>query len=207
MNIEVNQKDINEVKMLALALGGNADRVLTRALRHTVKGVRTDVSTEIRNDLNLTKKYVDKNIKINGPFGRPAARVDTKSKPVGLINFKGVKKTPTKFMSGKGVRVKVKTKGKAVLLRHAFIQRAKNALNVFTRDPKKVPYRVANTKRRYFTGIAAYPSDGTKGLLRLTGPRLTDNLGRPVVIKRVTEKAGDRYLKRMDYEVTRELRR
>jgi hypothetical protein len=181
MDIKINT---SSARTMLLELSKAATPALVRALNKTLTGVRTDKSTVIREDLNLSKRYVDQQIAITRASNtRPEGRVTTRSKPVGLINFTGTRQVT------KGVSVKVKKYGTRSILKHAFIATANNAQNVFWRA------RIGGKL------VARLPIE------RLTGPRLTDNLSRPEVIAEVEKKAGARLdtnlAHEIDYEISR----
>ena len=184
MKVEIDQQDLRKVKSMLVHIRDNVKPVQARAINRTLTGIKADVSTAIRADLNLKKQYVDKHITTSKASSRSLlAGVITKSTPIGLINFTGVKQNK------KGVSVKVKKSAKRSTLKHAFIQRAKNATNVFRRA-------VENGKR-----VARFPIE------RLTGPRLTDNLSKDEIIKPIEAKAGERLIKNIDHEISRELQK
>jgi len=178
VKVHINSEQLNSVKLALTGIKNGYPKVMTRALNKTISGVRTDESKEVRADLNLKSAYVNAAITTQkASWTNLTARTDAKSKPVGLINFSGTKQ------NAKGVSVKVKKKNRRSTLKHAFIQTAKNAKNVFWRE-----------------GKPRYPID------RLTGPRITDILAKKEIIGRVEDKAGVRLKTNIDYELTRVLK-
>lgn len=196
MQVEINSVDFENAKKMLSGVKNAAARVQTVAINKTLSGVRTDVSAEIRSDLNIAKKYVDKNIVTSkASFAKPSGSVVTRSKPIGLINFTGTKQIK------KGVSVKVKKMGKRTVLKHAFIAVIKNANNVWWR--KKIPGDSKQFRPDFPYG--RLPKMYRLPIHRLTGPRLTDRLAQAPVIKSVEVKAGDRLIKNYDHELSREL--
>lgn len=196
MKVEVNTVDFNNVSSMLSGIKNGAIKVQVRAINKTLAGVKTDVSTEIRSDLNIAKKYVDKNITTSkANFAKPSGSVVTKSKPIGLINFTGTRQTK------KGVSVKVKKSGKRTILKHAFVAVIKNAKNVWWR--KKISKETKKYKSDF--PYAKLPKIYRLPLQRLTGPRLTDRLAQASVIKSIEIKAGDRLIKNYDHELNYEL--
>lgn len=195
MEIRVDTKDLKSVEKSLSRLKGSVPKVQIRALNKTLTGVKTDKSAAIREDLNLKKKYVGGHIKVyKAGGGKVGGRVSTTSKPVGLINFTGTRQIR------KGVSIKVKKKGARKIISHAFIAAAKGSKQVFGREFK-------GTRKAFKPGFpyAALPRSYRYPIRRMAGPRLTDNLGKPAVIKKIEIRAGDRLIKNIDHEVTREL--
>lgn len=197
MKVDIDIHAQGAKSLLLKGIPNAVNRAQVRGINKTLSGVRTDKSAEIRGEYNLTKKYVDGHIYVTkASFKDPRGRVDTRSRPVGLIDFTGTRQTK------KGVSVKVKKIGNRIILHHAFIRTIKNARNVFVRE-----YKGKRAKPDPDVAYGRMPKAYRLPIRRLTGPRLTDHLGKPAVIKKIEEKAGARYAKNVDHELSRELER
>ena len=197
MDIKINQVEFSKVNVMLLSILADATPAMVRSLNRTMTGVRTDKSAAVRAEYNLKKSYVDQHITIRkAKYGDPTGQVDTRSTPSGLINF-GARTVKT------GVSVQVKKSGARSVLPHAFIATVKNADNVFWRA--KPPKRSAFDARKKYGKFL--PKEYRLPIERRTGPRISDALAKPDVIRAIEAKAGERWLKEITHEVNRELAR
>jgi len=94
VSIRINEADLISVRNMLDGIKGAGDRVFARSLNKTLTGVKTDASTEVRKELNATKKVVDETFKIEKAFsGKMSASIHSTGRPLPLIGFVGTKKT------------------------------------------------------------------------------------------------------------------
>lgn len=124
IRIELNRADVEELKTLMSALEPDSRvRALVRAMNKTAKGVRTDISREIRAKVNIKARDVTEGIKLwFANKNRPGVRITIKGSRRPLMAF-GARQTKT------GVSVQVYKANGRKIIPHAFIR--KN--NVFWR--------------------------------------------------------------------------
>lgn len=130
IRIQLNRADVEELNALLLALEpASRIKALVRAMNKTARGVRTDISREIRAKVNIKAKDVTKGIKLwMANKTRPSVRITISGKRRQLILF-GARQTKT------GVSVQVyKAEGRKIIPR-AFIATGKSSgePNVFWR--------------------------------------------------------------------------
>jgi hypothetical protein len=120
IRIQLNRADVDSLRELMSALDApSRAKALTRALNKTAKGVRTDISREIRARVNIKAKDVKDGIKLwLANTNRPSVRITIKGTRRRLVLF-GARQTKT------GVSVQVyKAQGRKIIP-HAFINRGK----------------------------------------------------------------------------------
>ena len=124
IRIQLNRADVDELKVQMSALEpASRTRALVRAMNKTAKGVRTDISREIRKRVNIKAKDVTDGIKIwMANKNKPSVRITIKGTRRPLMAF-GARQTKT------GVSVQVYKANGRKIIPHAFIR--KN--NVFWR--------------------------------------------------------------------------
>jgi hypothetical protein len=136
-----------------------------------------------------------------GP-GRLRGQYWTKGTPIGLISFEGTKQ----LKNGK-VSVKVKRNGNRFYLTHAFIAKAKGALNVWEREPSARGGRAATKTRKQYAGFMqkAYGRKWRLRLHRMAGPRIPDVLAKETVYKAIELHAVVTLQKNIDSQLAYEL--
>lgn len=123
------------VKEMALGIGKDAEKHIPTALNQTInrtlRKARTEADKGIRQELNIKKADVTKNMKIHKSTKRTLwGKVTAFGKGLGLIKF-GAKQTK------KGVTFKVKKKHGRKLLKSGFIRKMKSGhVGVFVRKDK-----------------------------------------------------------------------
>lgn len=130
IRIQLNRADVEELKTLMLALTpDNRIKALVRAMNKTARGVRTDISREVRQRVNIKAADVKTGIKLwLANKNRPGVRITVSGRRRPLIMF-GARQTKT------GVSVQVyKAEGRKIIPR-AFIATGKGSgqQNVFWR--------------------------------------------------------------------------
>lgn len=130
IRIQLNRADVEELNALLSALDSDSrTKAIVRAMNKTAKGVRTDISREVRQRVNIKAADVKTGIKLwMANKNRPSVRVTISGKRRPLMMF-GARQTKA------GVSVQVyKTEGRKVIPR-AFIATGKGSgqQNVFWR--------------------------------------------------------------------------
>jgi len=192
MSITIEQDSLRSARFMINGVGDLYPKVTRRALTRTVKGVRKDMSSEIRAVYNLKKSYVDKSIKPFVNYSRLTGQVTVKSTPVGLINFTGTKQKPL------GVSVKVKKASRRKTIPHTFIETMNNGTNVWWRK-KDGWQRQPDDPRKQYGAMPDKYRGIPKKLERAAGPRLNDHISQPTVFKKLEEMAGDRLQNAVSY--------
>lgn len=119
-SVDVDKDQLAEAQSVFRFVGGNSDRALIVAINRTGKKIRTLSSKRIREQVNLKKRYVDKNLAfIGAKMGRIEGILRAESRGLltakystdrnissGLISW--IKPPP---IPARGIRVKVKPAG------------------------------------------------------------------------------------------------
>jgi len=191
MTVALDTGDLQAVRLLLNAIPEGNQRARTRAINRTLAGARTDATTEVYKELNLTKTRIRKDFKIfRASRAWPHGQLQSKGKPVGVASFSGTRQTK------KGVSVKIKRRGSRELLKHAFIATVKKARGAFWRD-----YGLKRAKYKPGKPYGRMPERYRLPIHRLSGPRIQDILGDNRVMARVMQKAGARYEKNYAHEI------
>lgn len=129
IRIQLNRADVEELKTLMSALEpASRVRALVRAMNKTARGVRTDISREVRQRVNIKAADVKTGIRLwAANKNRPSVRITISGKRRPLIMF-GARQTKT------GVSVQVyKANGRKVIP-HLFIRTGRSGeAQVFSR--------------------------------------------------------------------------
>jgi len=194
-------------------LGGSEklyNRSVYRSLKTAVRGTKTDKTAVGLNHYILKKPAVTKRIKAQGPtsYNNLKANNIAASKPISLISFKRTRQV------NQGVRLQVLKGGGVETIPRAFIQTAKNAKQVFWRVREDMPDKdVWPSKKRLKRTWSSMPRiqypqgrGGGENLRALKGPRITDVLSNPLVIRDVQDKAGSRLQKELNRQIEMALR-
>lgn len=130
IRVQLNRADVEELKVLMSALEPDSRiKALVRAMNKTAKGVRTDISREIRQRVNIKAGDVKDGIKLwTANSSRPSVRITISGNRRRLILF-GARQTKT------GVSVQVYKANGRKIIPHAFISKGKGSgqENVFWR--------------------------------------------------------------------------
>jgi hypothetical protein len=189
ITIAPSKIDLARVKNTLGLIKKNVDPVIYRSINKTIGTNRTLTMAKVHADLNLTKTYIrNKGFKVKGGNwmqlkagpGRLRGQYWSKGKPIGFINFEGTKQ----LKNGK-VSVKIKRKGERFYLEHAFIAKAKGALNVWEREPSARGGRAPTKTRKQYAGFMekAYGRKWRLKLHRMAGPRIPGIMAKPTVLK------------------------
>ncbi|MBI9092909.1 MAG: hypothetical protein JEZ12_27145 [Desulfobacterium sp.] len=206
MKIEMSRADIAQVESLLSDVKNGSKRALTNALNKTLKTVQTQAAKAVGADLALTAKRIKQDFAIKkARFSDITGSFVSKGVPIGLMQF-AAKQTK------KGVSFKVKRKGKRSVVRHAFIAPAKNGggLHVWWRG--KIWKRPVNPKLKYGALPRKYrfpvsSSKKTRGIQRLTGPRIEDILGESTMWEGICVDAAGKYVENLGGQIEDILRR
>ena len=192
MQIQIDMKEVNQL-MASLRTGG--PQVLVRTINNTLKGAKTDITTEIVADVNLTKTFLNKQTGKNAektfsmwyastaqvPFY--SGKISTKSANVPLIQYSNQRGNKASYAKRVTVEVK-KARGKKIF-RHAFrMQMSSGHVGLFEIEH---PIRLSRT--------------GRPVIKQLYGPRVPDIMSNKETIEDIEKKIG----KRMDKELNRQL--
>ncbi|MBI9092801.1 MAG: hypothetical protein JEZ12_26595 [Desulfobacterium sp.] len=206
MKIEMSKGDIAEVESLLADVKNGSKRALTNALNKTLKTVQTRAAKAVGADLALTAKRIKQDFAIKkARFSDITGSFVSKGKPIGLMQY-AAKQTK------KGVSFKVKRAGRRKTVRHAFIAPAKNGggLHVWWRG--KIWKRPVNPKLKYGALPRKYrfpvsSSKKTRGVQRLTGPRIEDILGESTMWEGICVDAAGKYVENLGGQIEDILRR
>jgi hypothetical protein len=185
-----------ELQMLFSQIKGLPEKVYSRAVRKTLTGVKTDVSTAIRDVIAIKKKDLDQNIVIE------QAR-DGNVLTGGVVSTKGAL-APLSVLGAKqttgGVTAKVYQKGDRVAYPSAFVATMKSGhVGVYRREfrkkaigrPVKAPWKKIDPVR--------LPIE------QMYGPRITTVLDSSPVMKPLLDKVGERTTKAFEQEINYEM--
>ncbi|SEM79033.1 Prophage minor tail protein Z (GPZ) [Syntrophus gentianae] len=196
IRISIDPIDQARVRKLLSGMKNIGERVLSRSLNKTITGVKTDASTEIRQELNAKKAAVDETFTLNkATIKKLSASIVSTGKPLALIDFVGTRQT------NKGVSVLVKKTGARKIITGAFITTLKEGhKGVFWRNWHGVK-RTKSTKIKY----GALPKTYRLPMSERFGPRVPDILGNDSVMGTVLKKASDRLHTNIESELNYEL--
>lgn len=197
MAIKLNQADLANVRLVLSGVKNGAEKVITRSINKTLTGVASTTKKQIAVHYNLTQKKIGENLKtFKASFSNLSGSVQSKGKPLSLTSFGGTRQVL------KGVNVKVLKEKPKTLLKHAFVQTAKNSSQVFWR--KREGFASGIPSRKGFP-YGRLPKKYRYPMIRLTGPRVEDEFAKPRTIDAVTKYGGDRIVVVMEQELSFEL--
>jgi len=193
MKVEIDQGQLLKVKMMLAGVKKAAPRVISRAMNKTLTGIQSKAAKEVSGEYNITQKQVKPDFTLSkASVARLAAGFYSTGRPRSLTSFSGTRQTK------KGVSVKIKKNGPRKTLKHAFIATSRHV---------KQKARDAGRGKQVF-----WRARGDSGMLvsrypihRLTGPRVEDHLGKPLVFERILRYGGERYKIVIDQELNYEL--
>jgi hypothetical protein len=166
ITIKINAEDMAKVKKMLAGIPGAADRVCMRAINDGLAGMKTDASTEIRAEINLTKSVVDATFKTVKASVTSLSGVFTSTgKPVPLIEY-GARQTT------KGVSVQVKRSNPRSVVVGAFIATMKSGhKGVFWREWHQAIRKPVNRNIPY----GKLPKQYRLPIAQRFGPRVPDH--------------------------------
>lgn len=86
--VQVDKASLSNVRLLLKGVQSEAPKILSRALNKTVAKGRTDVSSAVRKEVNLSASYVRSRLKISkATYKNLQARVSTPSRGILLSRF------------------------------------------------------------------------------------------------------------------------
>lgn len=205
ITIKINAEDMAKVKKMLAGIPGAADRVCMRAINDGLAGMKTDASTEIRAEINLTKSVVDATFKTVKASVTSLSGVFTSTgKPVPLIEY-GARQTT------KGVSVQVKRGNPRSVIPGTFIAvvRSKQQMDQGIEGHKGVFWRVWHERQRKpFNRNFPYgklPKKYRLPIVQRYGPRVPDILSNEPVMAAVLKKADDRMHVNIERQINYEL--
>jgi len=196
MIIEVDDR---EVKAFLKKLGSLTaqDKALYRTLGKTNKTTKTQAAKSVGKSLALKAGRIKKDMKTLGPHkGDLTARLRTKSRPVGYLQFGAKQKKG-------GVSVKVLRKGGRRFIPHAFIAKMPNNEQIVA--IRKTPQRFTEPNRPEIN-YAQLPKAYRYPIKTLYGPRIADWLARAEVMDPLQRDVGQILIDNLDREVMAILR-
>lgn len=196
ITIKINAEDMAKVKKALAGIPDAADRVCMRAINDGLAGMKTDASTEIRAEINLTKSVVDATFKTVKASVTSLSGVFTSTgKPVPLIEY-GARQTT------KGVSVQVKRSNPRSVVVGAFIATMKSGhKGVFWREWHQAIRKPVNRNIPY----GKLPKQYRLPIAQRFGPRVPDILSNEPVMTAVLKKADDRMHTNIDRQINYEL--
>ena len=195
-------------RTLSILKLGSADAIRF-ATNDALKGIRTEASRLVREQVNLAAKIVNQHFIINKMFpSNMSADITCSGEPLPLIHY-GASQT------NKGVTLKVLKKGTRKLLRHAFIAEMESThVGVFWRTAKRrtlggknfkpgVRMKLPSPEKRSGEQILKGEGNFQLPIHELYGPRVPDVFDDPGVMNPTLEDADTRFSDRLDYHTER----
>ena len=172
---------------------GAAGKVISRAINKTLKGVRTDVTSEIQSSVDLTKSFIQKQtgkkteqtfFLQNATAVYPKGVLTTRGANVPLIQYSNQRGSRQRYPKSIFVTVK-KSRGKHKM-RHVFVPNLRSGhRGLFVQLPKSAGTTVS----------------GNRKIKQLFGSRIPDVLSNREVMERVEKKASERIDKNLSHEL------
>jgi len=192
MIIELNQDQMRDIEEMFKDFPGGAMKAVCRGINRTLSVGKTTAAAEIGQRLNVTQTRIKQDMKISNAYpANPVGRIDAVGNPVSLTTFTGTRKTL------KGVSVNVLTTTPRVILKHAFMNLANNAMQVFWRVYKPAVRRPKNPLIKYGNNL---PDKYRYEIEIRKGPRIEDIYARPEVYGAVLAKVNTYMMERLDHE-------
>ena len=192
MNIELNKEQMADIEAMFKDFPGGAIKATCRAINRSLETGKTLAAKEIGMRLNVTQTRIKQDMKLSKAyFANPVGRIDSVGKPVSLTTFTGTRPTL------KGVSVNVLTTTPRTVLKHAFINYANNALQVFWRLYKPAVRKPKNPLIKYGNNL---PDKYRYEIEIRKGPRIQDIYARPEVYGAVLAKVNTYMMERLDHE-------
>lgn len=158
ITVTVDQSEIDRVNNALKSIKNGANKALTRSLNFVLKKARVSASTEIREDVNLTKKYVDKKLKTSFATSSDLKAVLSAEKRGTLLT-----RFPHKKLKSGGYSVKVKKSGKTIKMRSGiFVPNLKNS----GATGLALPFKIAQERKKG-------PVKQSSGIYVLHGPSVS----------------------------------
>ena len=189
------QIDLSRVEAMLATMRTEGPQVLIRTINNTLKGAKTDISKEIRADLNITAKFLNKQTGKDAEktfeifYANKAqlpvysGKISTKSANVPMIEYSNQRGTG--FRTKKKVSVLVKKARSRKTLSHVFPMKMKSGhIGLFEIEQ---PVRLSRT--------------GRPTIKQKYGPRVPDIMSNKETIEDIQTKINTR----MDNELTRQL--
>lgn len=194
MNIELNQDQMRDIEAMFKDFPGGAMKAVCRGINRTLSVGKTTAAVEIGQRLNVSQTRIKQDMKIDKAYpANPVGRIDAVGRPVSLTTFTGTRKTL------KGVSVNVLTTTPRVILKHAFMNLANNAMQVFWRVYKPAVRRPKNPLIKYGNNL---PDKYRYEIEIRKGPRIEDIYARPEVYGAVMAKLNSYLMDRIDHEAS-----
>lgn len=201
MSMELTMSETDRLKVMAMLAGvrNGTPKVISRAVNKTLDGVKTDADKEIRSIITMKKTDVMKTFSTKkATVSSLSARVICAGKPASLIKFDNTQRKT-------GISVKVLKSSKRTVLEHAFYASMKDQEAGKGKWIAERKYKGQRQPARKNIAYAAMPEQYRLPVERLTGPRLTDIMGKPTVLKRIESQANDRLHKNINQQLNYEL--
>ena len=196
ITIKINAEDMAKVKKSLAGVPGAVERVCMRAINDGLAGMKTDASSEIRAEINLTKSVVDATFKtVKASTTSLSGVFASTGKPVPLIEY-GARQTQ------QGVSVQVKRGNPRSVVVGAFIATMKSGhKGVFWREWHQAIRKPVNRNIPY----GKLPKQYRLPIAQRFGPRVPDILSNEPVMAAVLKKADERMHTNIDREINYEL--
>lgn len=188
--ITIQAKGLNDVQGLLADIQGGTGRALSRSINRTIKGVRTDVTDEVKASVNLTKSFIQKQTGMktqqtfiihNATPALPKGSISTRGANVPLIQYSNQRGKRQKYPKNITVQVK-KSRGKH-RMRHMFIPQLRSG------------------HRGLFVQVSGKTINRNRKIEQKFGPRVPDILSNKEVMEKVENKASVRMDKNLAHEV------
>ena len=205
MKIEIDQRQLLKVKFMLAGVKNGAPKAMSRSMNKTLISIGSQAAKEVNSHYNITQKITKKDHSIlKAHTMKLAAGFYSTGKPKRLTSFSGTRQTK------KGVSVKIRRDRPRKLLKHAFIatpKHIKRSTKAEGRGKQVFRRRYKGPRKKVRVGFSygRLPVPYRYEIERLTGPRLQDHLGQPVVSERLVKFGGERFKVIIDQELNYEL--
>ena len=190
IQIAIEPKALNATKEMLAAIQKGNKGVMSRAINTTLRGVRTDVTREIKDSVNLTTTFIQQGTSKAGTKTfylsyatktAPTGTITTRGANVPLIQYSNQRGTKATYPKSITVEVK-KARGKTKL-RHAFIPKLESG------------------HRGLFEYEFGTATTGRRKIKEMYGPRIPDILSNAEVMSKVEANAKIRMDKNLSHEI------
>ena len=211
MKIEISEADLAGIDNLLGDIKNGSTKALVTSINSTLVTINTQAAKNVGAYLALTAKRIKQNFRVTkANYSKISGEFNSSGNPIGLINY-----AARQLKSG--VSFKVLRAGGRKTLRHAFIAKGRGASRSADGTTKthvwwraKIWKRPVNPTLKYgaLPRMFRFPdADGEGGILRRTGPRIEDVLGKSTIWNTLNELAAETFQKNLGIKVEDILRR
>lgn len=145
MRIEIDERQMGELRLLIANLGDESNKLLARSLNKTANKAKTLAAVKIRQQVNLKSAYVKSKLTVHrATYSNLSARLSAEKRGVLMTRY------PYTLLRRGGATVKIKPTGPRKELPGAFLVNLRAGDRIVQalawRDPKGGVYRTGNAK-------------------------------------------------------------